>query len=60
MHSSKTPNPYDMSNSFYLYFWHIVGDDDVEVVLSILKSSHMLKKEKLADFRFVSICNVIN
>lgn len=60
MHSSKTPNPYDMSNLFYLNFWHVVGDDDVEVVLSILKSSHMLKKEKLADFRFVSICNVIN
>ena len=59
MHSSKEPNPYDKSNFFYLNFWHIIGDDDVEYVLSILNSSHMLKKDKLADFRPVSICNVI-
>ena len=49
MHSSKTLDPYDMSNLFYLNFWHIVGDD-VEVVLSIQNSSHMPKKDKLADF----------
>ena len=59
MHSSKEPNPYDKSNFFYLNFWHIIGDDDVEYVLSILNSSHMLKKDKLADFRPVNICNVI-
>ena len=61
MHLSNAPDPYDMSKKkkFYHNFWHIVGDDVVEVVLSILNSSHMLKKDKLADFRPVSICNVI-
>jgi len=39
-----------MANLFYLNFWHIVGDDDVEVVLSIQNSSRMLKKDKLVDF----------
>ena len=50
MHSSNAPDPYDMSNLFYHNFWNVVGDDVVEVVLSIPNSSHMLEKDKLDSY----------
>ena len=59
---------------FYKKFWHVVGDDVVNVVLEFLNDGVMLpalnhtnivlipkvkNPEKLSQFRPISLCNVI-
>ena len=66
--------PDGMSPTFYKSFWHIVGNDVTEVVLSALNSGIIPESinttyialipkikdpKKVADFRPISLCNVI-
>ena len=44
MHPSKSPRLDGMSPFFFQKFWHIVGNDVTNVVLSVLNSGHMLHK----------------
>ena len=44
MHPSKSPRPDGMSHFFFQKYWHVVGNDLTEVVLSVLHSGHMLHK----------------
>ena len=68
------PGPDGMSHIFYKSFWHIVGKDVTEVVLNALNSSIIPESlntiyialipkikdlKKVADFRPISLCNVI-
>ena len=43
-HPSKSLGPDGMSCFFFQKFWHIVGEDVINVVLSILNSGHILQK----------------
>ena len=68
------PGPDGMSPIFYKSFWHIVGKDVMEVVLNALNSGIIPESlnttyialipkikdpKKVADFRPISLCNVI-
>jgi len=44
MHPSKSPGLDGMSPFFFQKYWHVVGNDLTEVVLSILHFGHMLHK----------------
>ena len=74
MHHSKAPGPDGMSCFFFQKYWHILGDNVTQVVLSFLNSGHLLKKinyahivlilkiknpQRVSDYRPISLCNVL-
>ena len=74
MAPSKALGPNGMAPIFYQKYWHVVGQDVTNVVLSYLNSGCLLKSinltfitlipkvknlEKLTEFRPISLCNVI-
>ncbi len=74
MHPSKSPGPDGMSCLFFQKYWHIINEDVVGAVLSVLHSGHVLRKinfthvvlipkindpRSVSDFRPISLCNVI-
>ena len=74
MHPSISPDLDGMSPFFFQMYWNIVGDDVIEVVLSVLSSGHMLHKmnythivlipkingpKHVADLRPIRLANVV-
>ncbi len=74
MHPSKAPGAEGMSCFFFKKYWHILGDNVTQVVLSFLNSGHLLKKINYAHivlipkiknpqrafyYRPISLCNVL-
>ena len=70
----KASGPDGMNALFYQKFWHIIGNEVTDIVLDFLHTGHMVsdinythivlipkvkKPEKMADFRPISLCNVI-
>ena len=64
-----------MSPFFFQKYWHIIGNEVTEAILSILHSGHMLKKmnhthivlipkkkvtKYLANYRLISLSNVVS
>ena len=76
MHPSKSPRPNGMSHFFFQKYWHVVGNDLTEAMLSVLHSGHMLHKinytyiflipkkndpkKNFSDYRPISLGNVVS
>ena len=75
MHPSKSPGPDGMSPFFFQKYWHIVGNNVVRAVLSVLNSGHLLHKmnythiilipkknepQYISDYRPISLGNVVS
>ena len=67
------PGPNGMSSIFYETFWHIVGSDVTEAILTALNTSHVpailnstfialipiiKEPKKVSDFKAINLCNV--
>ena len=74
MGPTKAPGPVGMNALFYQIFWHVVGDNVVNLVLEFLNTRYMepdlnythivlipkiKSSEKMSDYRPISLCNVI-
>ena len=70
----KAPRPDGMPSVFYQHFWNYIGDDALEVVLSVVNSVIFLPSinhkyitlipkvksaERVTDFRPITLCNIL-
>ena len=75
MHLSKSSGPDGMSPFFFQKYWHVVGGDVTEAVLSVLNLGHILTKmnfthiflipkrkdcQSMLDYRPISLSNVVS
>ena len=75
MHPSKLPGPDGISPFFFQKYWHIVGTDVTNVILSVLHSNHFLhnmsytpivlipkinEPKSVSDYRPISLGNVVS
>lgn len=69
MHPSKSSNPNGMSPFLFWKYYHIIGDEVVGAVLSVLNSGHVLHKmnytyivtiPKKNNSHYMSDCHLIN
>ena len=75
MHPLKSSRPNSMSPFFFQKYWHVVGGDVTEAVLSVLNLGHILTKmnfthillitkkkdpQSMSDYRPISLSNVVN
>ena len=75
MHSSKSPGLDGMSPFFIQKYWHIMGENVTEALLSVQNTGHILNKmnfthillipkikdpQHMADYRHISLSNVVS
>lgn len=57
--SPDSPGPNRMPPIFFQRYWHIVGTDVTNAVISILSSGRMLYKINYTYVALISLCNVV-